>query len=1441
VVEGKDGSAKTSGKFELTVQVEGNSAGSIEAGHAIPNPQELIPDYVASVTAANKQLSYTWDKSDDRVNNWQNIFQSDTVAYRLPVTTAPAYFRRRANFSCGNFGSVSLVTNTAFIRVVTPNGSIEGYVKSLNGTGVNGISVTATRAQPLSGSPANFTYTTTTNSNGFYKFERMYYGRTDTVAQATFVVQAFKLNHRFNNNRIVPPKLTEQSPTVSGVDIIDSTVYSITGKTYQECADCNSSNGQVQMQTCPLDSVIISSTVAGVIPVITGFIDTAFGRYGLTVQNPGPYDITAKYRNHLFIPPVRNVEIITDNLVDNNFKDTSTRMISGRLTAGCGDYIGRAELEFSDILPNGSCFTKRVTTNLNSGFFSIRLPARKYKVRVIDFTPKDALDVSNPDVIAFFETKISKDSLIRDLTERDTTITLIYQRPPIMVLQGFDNDCDRQPADSAFAIVPQGVTKTMLIKVFQGPAIKACPVPDSSIILINTNIQGEDIGEQITHKTKNGIDTLRLKGGIPNIVKPFYKTLNIQFTDTFGRAATAINKNVVVTGLKSNIGFFTTVSPQVPMLILHDPPGDNSYSYWEETSTSETALRFYTNYQGSGELWGEVLMGTKVQTGLAVSTETKIWGTIGASLTVSGKNSSANESIISTSTKSRFSTSDSPSFTGDKGDVFVGAAFNIKYALTNEVKLVEPCKVELKQKLMISADSLSTQYIYTEEFIKSTILPDLKKFRDDPDVTPVKKDEYITQLNVWEQVLANNEENKRKAQFDANYSFSGGATKESSSTSDTTTNNTIKFDLEIDAKLALELGVEAAGSGVKGGVKVGFKMESGNSNTTTKTKTTTIGYVLKDKDAGDAFSVNVKKDRRYGTPVFELVAGRSSCPIEPGTQPRDEMQLVVPVPVVSGIAPEGEAEFILKLSNTSQSGEQRTYQLSFNQASNPNGAVVTIGGSPVVGPTSYIISYLGQVQVIVKVKRGAANIYSYEGLQFQLKDNCGGVGSKTATISAFFTSTCSNIVLASPANNWVNTKYDNNILPVLFKGYSLANLNNVVLQYADVTGNNWTDGFTIPKAQVNNSINGTLVNWNIAGLQDGAYNLRLKLDCAQGDIVYSERVTGIIDRKGPALLGIQQPADDTYVTGDIIGARFTEDLDCFSITNFNARLKRLSNGQLIDVKLGCYQNEIVIVPLTSIAGFVGDSMEVRLQSIPDLYGNIKTTNDSWKFIVGTTIPNASDKAVKLVVGASGQVGGKGVILESNTASILENSGDSITYTFKLPVAAPNDVRVNYIVSSNGSLNNDYTIGYNQPATQATSYGESRGSIVILAGNKTAILKLKPIANTQAGADKTITLSLEEGGDYLLSDSTSATATIINDDLPGTYTFTGNGNFTEVANWQNGLVPPYLTLISDEIIINPAGNGECILNVPLRMRAGGKFTLVTGKKLKINGNLRVANF
>ncbi|MEO5888661.1 MAG: LamG-like jellyroll fold domain-containing protein [Ferruginibacter sp.] len=609
-------------------------SGSITGTHTIPYPQELTPDLLQSVSApaAIPGLTISWEKNEEN-NGWVvTTPAAATAQYPLPELTKNTLFRRVVTV-CGT----TYYSNIVSIKVIKPNGAISGRVLSSNGTPVEGIKIyVQKKTSSLPGSPLNHRDSATTGADGSYTVSPLYYGDPDTIpAPATqFIVMPVKANHAFNFDTLTR-SLTNIIPQVSNVDFIDKTVLSITGKTYQECVGCVNENGQPQTIVCPLDSVDMYKNDSYFTK--TGQIEQGgeYGSYAATVTDPGTYKIEPRFKNHVFEPVFTNVAV-TQNVADINFKDVSTHTISGKLTAGCNDYIGTAVLEFSDIIPNDAdgnprtgCFRKRVTTNPGSGTYSIVLPARKYAVRLISFTPKAGGNVNSPDLLAFFNTTVPKDSLVRDVTIANDSLDLIYQRAPVIQLIGLDNVCLAKPvATNSFTVMQQGIEKTFTIKVYQGPVVNnfGCPVTDTTGTLF-TNIQGDDINDTLIYRTTNGTAQLTLKGGIPNIVAPYYKTFFLQFKDVYGRTATA-SKNVVVKGIKTNTGTFTTVSPELPLMVLHDPPGDNSSSFWSTSSTAETALRFLAAENNNVNIWGEVKIGATFEAGIGVSTENSVWGSI---------------------------------------------------------------------------------------------------------------------------------------------------------------------------------------------------------------------------------------------------------------------------------------------------------------------------------------------------------------------------------------------------------------------------------------------------------------------------------------------------------------------------------------------------------------------------------------------------------------------------------------------------------------------------------------------------------------------------------------------------------------------------------------------------------------------------------------------
>ena len=1350
----------------------------------IPKPQEQSTGTLTSQVdgSGSPAVTISWEKSENNGSSWIDA-GGNGQTFTIPPLSVSTQYKRKITSTCT---AVSAYSNIVSMNVVNPNGQVLGRVVSKTGAGVNNVTITAVRtSSPPSGGVVNKVYTTTTGVDGYYDFssQGLYYGdpASSSGAEATFRITPSKGTgpgaHIFEE-AFLNKNITQLAPVVQNVNFTDKTTFSITGKVTQECATCVGTTTPV---VCGIKDVefLIDNTNLGNKTI-------ADGTYGISVDEQRNYTIKPRYKNHKFDPDQKILAVgETPSIENQDFKDTTTFTISGKVLAGCQEYIGQATLRFTQVLPpiNGNpvsgCLVKDITTNALTGYYSIRLPAGKYRASVLSFSPlPDETEFTGLNVTDFLNNKVlNQDSLIRDIDTTSRVLNLVYPRAPVLEVTGLDKACS--PTNNIcsingsgtitqeYSVMAQNDSTAFTIKVWQGGAAKNCPAKNDSLVYLSTNIQLDDSNQDFTFINTTGLINMKLKGGIPNIVCPYFKTFNLRFTDKFKRAAESINKNVVVTGLKADIGTFTTVSPEIPLKVLHDPPGDNSYSFWEANTSTEEAIRMFRSKSTNTNRWEEIKLGTKFASGIGLSVETEVWGKIKGTLDVGGKNVSANETILSVSTNQRYSTANNPGVVGAQGDVYIGSAINLLYSKVHIISY-SACTLTNKTDFIVAPNGFATDYVYSENHIYNTVLPTLRAFRDNPSNTAPQKAKYSNQVSIWEQVLSNNAHNKRTAPFEKNISFDGSVGPISSSTTTTTTKiNTIEFGLELDAALALELGFESSGSGVSGGLVVKSKLETGRSTTNKFINSTTTGYVLDDKDNGDYYSIDIKKDPVYDTPVFDLVAGTSSCPWEDGTQPRDDMQLVCAAATQTVADPAGEAEFILQLSNISQSGETRTYALSFDQSSNPNGAVVTIGGSPVVGITNYTISYLGSVQVIVKVKKGASNVFSYTGLKFILSDICGEDISKSVSLNAYFNSPCSTITLLTPENGFsINT----NTVPIIMKDYNKANLTSVSLEYSKIGTSSWFTGFTKTAAELSPDPSGTQVNWDISTLTDGQYNFRLKLFCAS-NVIYNPTVSGVIDRIAPILFGKPEPTDDYYVVGDQISVSYNEILGCSNMNNTNLVLRNLKTNTIIPAQFGCYENKVMISPLSSM-GVLDDSMKVTLQNIRDLAGNIKTTPDSWIFILGNSVAATGNKAVSLNpsnVIASPLTQTSGVLTNNVAILMMENATGTLDFYFNLPVNAPSDYLINYSISGSANPSNDYTVSFfpsnfsNGRKINSNKFNGTYGTITILGGQKTAKLSIDPTGDSVFEGDETIIITVAEGGDYGIGASYTMTGTILNDD------------------------------------------------------------------------------
>ncbi|MDP5121186.1 MAG: carboxypeptidase-like regulatory domain-containing protein, partial [Spirosomaceae bacterium] len=463
--------------------------GTITGGGTVPNPQEFPKEMTSTQDAIAGSTTYVTWEIRPASGNWQYLSgtgaggedarQSYTFngVRNIPANlTEPTYFRRKVDDRCFDHvsGTIpkSAYSNEVYYNVYEANGVLAGRVVDKAGIGVGGITITAERITSIANGVANKTFTTTTGSDGYYTISGVHYGLSTPGSGATadFTITPSQGSHVFALPSI-DRTLTQLVPQQSNINFVDETVFSITGKVTQECADC-------------VGATVGNPIVSGVEDVeflIDGVKDlfnktTADGTYSLSVDNSGNYVVKPEFKNHQLTPVERTVNITTQVETPNiDFVDVSTHTISGNFTAGCGEYIGQANLRFTQILPNGNngSFIKEITTNAGSGAYSITLPAAKYQVSVINITDNPAN--INPLTVVEFINAFPSDSLTRDAVEADKTLDIVYPRPPVLEVVGLDNVClDPTP----FALIEQNKVKVLTIKVWQGEA-RTGPAKDS--------------------------------------------------------------------------------------------------------------------------------------------------------------------------------------------------------------------------------------------------------------------------------------------------------------------------------------------------------------------------------------------------------------------------------------------------------------------------------------------------------------------------------------------------------------------------------------------------------------------------------------------------------------------------------------------------------------------------------------------------------------------------------------------------------------------------------------------------------------------------------------------------------------------------------------------------------------------------------------------------
>ncbi|AHM62840.1 hypothetical protein D770_22975 [Flammeovirgaceae bacterium 311] len=1140
-----------------------------------------------------------------------------------------------------------------------PNGIIKGEVKSKAGAGVAGVVVTASATFMENTTTISRTYRDTTDASGYYEIRDVYYYR-----EADFKISPSKNNHAFSPDTL-SRSISENAPTISGVNFTDTTVYTISGTIYMP--------GTAANRNCPLRGAEI--WVNG---RFTGVKTGADGTYMLPIEDEGVYTITPKYKHHAFAAVIGGTKsaqasrqlTIASDLSDIDFEDVQTDTLTIKLAGACNNQISESASFTISTVDNVGCYSLPIIVTANNDT-SIVLPAQAYRVELQSTNPV------NPNIKEYFR------PMVIDLSARDTLTTIRKDSTIARIIPAdttyFANGTTRiTPADTTYTVTTDTLKQDVVPRadfIYRSQiSLTVHDLPQKVCVRVGNSIedwyrmeQGDEYRVQIEVNniftfngqttvckvdsgmvtiyddvSDNGMVSLPIKDGFvyytikpgrPNIASGgtngFRKLFQVQAKVGELLPYVAEPMYVMVTGNAPRTKTFVTKTPPLPLYVMHDPPGDLSYSFLEQGTSLTYNYKSAVEFGGSAGITADIYAGGKgfgfeVRAGIKVEFE------------AGRDNNSGTDFVTTISNEKRFSTSDNPIFTGVAGDVFVSAGINMQYALTDVLGYdSNNCSV-LQDTALIWLPQDITTFVYTENHIRNTLVPNLEKLKKLED-NEVKKLELQYSIELWKQMLARNREKIAKMTPKENISFSAGAPYSNSSTIQKDTIETYEYRMFVDASLAPYLKVEASGSGVEAGVFGKFHWSKTITQDTTRTSTTTTGFVFDDSDVGDFFSVDIGEDKASGTPMFRLSAGTSSCPHEPGTQPRDSVAIDTNTGAISDVEPMGQAAFYANLTNLSQSEEGREYMVRVVPTSNPNGAVVKLGGHAISSsPAAFFIAPGETVQTLLTVERGPVEA-NYEGLQITMYPDCemamwrdGGAMAQadTTLINVYFKSQCSAIALYAPGDNWLVNKNSNNKLQVILSGYDRNNafLEKVFIHYRKISSggqvHGWQTAAEISKSSLVDSY--YAYEFDVSSLEDGEYELRAQTACSEGNgTVLSSIQRGYIDRGSLAPFGMPTPADGFLREGQEISIAFDKAIDC-NLSSYvpDITLVRDDTGETIPFTVQCASNlnRLILVPNVPLAtrrDLDGILLRATVNGIQDDNANRQVRPVSWSFKVNS--------------------------------------------------------------------------------------------------------------------------------------------------------------------------------------------------------------------------------
>lgn len=600
-----------------------------------------------------------------------------------------------------------------------PDGKIQGsVVTAQGGIAVPGVSITAI------GIVNNevFTYETTTFADGQYIINNVYYDSDPSIA-TTYTVTA-----ALSTNLILPIGSAETTlnslnqPVTGIVNFVDNTAFVIAGQVTQD------------MVNCAVEGIKITPVINGVPDIFSEATTDEDGKYSIVFDpnQSGLSQLNIRINNELTqeLETFNYGFVATSDTVFTNFVnfpqetiidfvDELTYPISLKVKNTCNDAISASRWDIRVRTLDG-CFDEVFQTNLNGDLVADLYPLN-YMLSVVGSDVTSSQNSKALDYFANFPVTLNLEELHRDsfdvMTNQEiadmSARQFTYHVAADIGINGFDEYFCNSPA----AVIQQNESYTLTFDIEELHNSTYCPVQEGKIRInnpasrddLNTVLVYDDLLEEFPEYT--------FTAGIPNQQSPHFYAITVDYLSLDN---VFLGRKVIgafVEGAVRLPGADIIVDPSsgneaipYPVMILRDPPGDQSSSYISGGQSISYTTAFEESLGGSANIYTNI--GVEI---LGQNT------TLGASFTAGGSSDYQREFTSELTVSQTIQTSNSPDAIGEQADIIIGTGLVTTFGIIQDYSIQNCDEILVQNIYNISADAATTTWSYTVAQIEDII------------------------------------------------------------------------------------------------------------------------------------------------------------------------------------------------------------------------------------------------------------------------------------------------------------------------------------------------------------------------------------------------------------------------------------------------------------------------------------------------------------------------------------------------------------------------------------------------------------------------------------------------------------------------------------------------------------------------------------------------